>query len=198
MLVKVKFHGILKKFCEKAEYIVDAETPEQAIRAVTNQIEKLKRHYHRFVVRAKECQTKNELFSPLKSDELNLIPDFSPAGGGGNSGTTQIIIGAVILAVVVIVTIATWGTATPGLVSALWTVGGIGAGFVLGGTISLLMQQKARKDVNDPDVSSYFSVRGNTVKTGTRIAIGYGKYRVYGHLLSLGTQTSKDYAVLNR
>ena len=203
-MMKVKFHGFLKKLCPKEYYEVDARTPAEAIRGLTNQMKQLIRvGGNRWVCRVRECPNREDLYAiNPELNELNLYPDYSPAGGG-NSGTMQIIVGAVlvVLAVAAWIFLPGFGVAmtaalaegataltTAGMITA--SVGMMGAGLILSGIATMMIKvPKASND--DSDSNKYFGGSGNTTRIGTRIAIGYGKYKFYGHLLSVTTESSE-------
>ena len=211
MFVKVKFHGFLKKLCPD-EYKVDARTPYEAMRMVVGQLQnKLKRpNGHRFSVFVKEAKSKDDMYSSLTSDELNLFPAFTPAGGGGARGMW------IALAVIAITVLAVC-TAGAGLAAAgVWTASGtitatgwagaaagfsaafsavatsalVGAiGIVLSTIVTHFTKDKSKPDQNETQQNYAFGIDGNTTKIGTAIPVGYGRYRVYGQLLSLGSES---------
>ena len=203
-MMKIKFHGFLKKLCPKEYYEVDARTPAEAIRGLTNQMKQLIRvGGNRWVCRVRECANREDLYAiNPELHELNLYPDYMPAGGG-NAGTMQIVIGVVLVAVAVAawvflpgfgvamtVALAEGGTALTAAGAAVVGVGVMGAGLILSGIASMMMKvPKASND--DSDGNKYFGGSGNTTRIGTRIAIGYGKYKFYGQLLSVTTESSE-------
>lgn len=201
--MKIKFHGILKKLCPKEFYEVAADTPAEAIRGVTMQLKNLRRlGGNRWICRVKECPNREDLYAHHEQGvELNLYPDYAPAGGGtSRPGVLQIIVGVVIIAVAVVTTWLTGGFAA-GFWAAFYTsAGGLtiagsaamaGVGMILSGLASMIMSP----DVDTKDSSSEssksrtFGANKNTTEIGTRIAIGYGKYKVYGQLLSVNTES---------
>lgn len=208
--MKIKFHGFLKKLCPKDYYEVDAHTPAEAIRGLTNQMKQLIRiGGNRWVCRVRECPNREDLYATNPElNELNLYPDYMPAGGG-NAGTMQIIVGVVLVAVAVVAAFFTGGAtlAAAGTAAAEITAGAaisagfaasalassallMGTGLILSGIASMMMKvPKAAND--DSDSNKYFGGSGNTTRIGTRIAIGYGKYKFYGHLLSVTTESSE-------
>lgn len=199
MLVKVVFHGFMKKLCGDFK-CVEATTPAEAIRGVTSQIESLKKRPHKFTVKVKECPEKDNLYSEIITEELNLYPAFMPSGGKAG-GILKIVVGVILIAVGVIFS-GFSGGASSFLVALGWsllaTACATAGSYLLNQGIAQLITKKENKyDVNNPEASTYFNIRGNTTKIGTRIAIGYGRYKVYGHLLSLGSQAS-NHVVLNR
>lgn len=200
MLVKVIFHGVLKKLCPD-EYKVEAETAAEAIRGVTNQLRKklVRKDGTMFQVVCKQCLTRFAFFSHIPESEetfeLDLYPAFVPSGGG-NVNIQNIIIGAVIIAITLAAIFLTGGAAA----FASWTAFTEAAGWlgmfalstgtlmVLQGTIGLLTAKKQDVSSDSTESSRTFGANTNTTKIGTRIPIGYGKYKLYGHYLSVNTQ----------
>lgn len=193
--MKVRFHGILKKICPKECYEIFADTPAEAIRGVTMQIKELKRFgTNRWVCKAKECPTRDSLYAHNPQDlELNLYPDYSPAGGGGGRpGTLQMVIGAVILVVSVALAAYTGGGSIAAgfeAYSSLQTAAMFGVGMMLSGLATMISTPEVdNKDSNEVK-SRMFGSRKNTTEIGTRIAVGYGRYKLYGQLLSINTES---------
>lgn len=193
MFVKVIFHGVLKKLCP-GEYRVEAETPAEAIRGVTNQLrDKLvRKDGTMFQAVCKQCLNKFALFSHIPENEedfeLDLYPAFVPSGGG-NGNVLNMIVGAVLIVIGALLMIFAPETGT-------WAwLFKAGVGLIVGGTIQVLtgaiglLMQKKEDTVSDSTESSRtFGTNSNTTKIGTRIPIGYGKYKVCGHYLSVNTQ----------
>lgn len=196
MLVKVIFHGVLKKICPE-EYEIDANTPAEAIRGVTNQFRDklIRRDGKRFVCSVKECPNEINLTSGIRSDELNIFPTFS-ASGGGKRGWVTFAIGAVLVAA----TLLTFGAASVGIAAA-WTAGMgsfwgsmglmMGTSMMLSGLSQALFTPKidTASSTSNPESSRTFGTPGNTTKIGTRIPVGYGIYKVSGQYISVNTQT---------
>lgn len=198
--MKVKFHGILKKLCPKEFYEVVAETPAEAIRGVTMQLKSLRRvGGNRWVCRVKECSKREDLYAHNEQDtELNLYPDYSPAGSGGRPGVMQIVIGVVLIAVAIVTTIFTGGFAGgfwAGMAASFsastfaGTVGMMGVGMILSGLGTLIMSPDVDTKDSQTTKSRAFGSMKNTTEIGTRIAIGYGRYKVAGQFLSINTES---------
>lgn len=189
MLVTVKFHGIMKKLCPD-EYKVNADTPAEAIRGVVVQIGgKLRRKDgSRFICWVKECQKMIELNSSLTVSELNLFPAFNAGGSGQGMATWgNMIIGAtlIVIGAIIGVTLGWTGVAGAFAVGLIMT----GAGMFLEGMANLIWGVDTAKDTSNPESSRAFgNTNSNTTKIGTRIAIGYGMYKIAGQYISLNTQ----------
>lgn len=194
MFVKVIFHGALKRICPD-EYKVDVSTPAEAIRAVTNQFKDklIRKDGQRFVCSVRECPRDVDLNSCVRSEELNIYPAFCTSGGGGNQkkgGLINMVIGSVLITVGVVMMVSGVGTAfAPSIIIA-------GVGMFLGGLANYLFPMKdTSNDSNNPDSSKVFGNNGNTTKIGTRIPVGYGKYKISGQYLSINTLATDRWEV---
>lgn len=198
MFVKVKFHGILKKLCPKV-YEIDAQTPSEAIRGLTNQLPQLiRKDGKKYQCQIKECPTKDSLFSTFGDiRELNVYPSFIASGGGGNPWVmiavgilivaAAILTGGAAMAAVLAGTAAGW-TAVGGAVA--FAAVGIGSAMVLNGIMQLLTPTPKTSNTQESQVaeSRFFNANQNTTAIGTRIAVAYGRNKIYGQLLSFNTQ----------
>ena len=197
MFVKVKFHGILKKLCPKI-YEIDAQTPAEALRGLTNQLPQLiRKDGGRYHCQVKECPTKDALFSTFGNlTELNVYPSFIASGGGNSSGWITVAIGVLIIAAAVIIAIATAGAGVAAMAAIAsmgkWGVAAVmmGAGMVLSGCVQLLTPVPKIRNTQESQVaeSRFFNANQNTTAIGTRIAVAYGRNKIYGQLLSFNTQ----------
>lgn len=193
MFVKVLFHGMLKKICPDV-YEVDVNTPAEAIRAVTNQFRDklIRRDGQRFVCSIKECPRDVDLNSCLRENEINIYPSFCASGGGkGASPWAMVAIGALIVVAAVFLgpggfaaamTAANWGAWSAGFAL-------MGASMMVSGLTTALFgpNMDTAHSSNNPESSKAFGNSGNTTKIGTRIPIGYGRYKIAGHFLSINT-----------
>ena len=131
------------------------------------------------------CETVEDLLSS-DMEEIHIVPQLS---GGKNGGFFQIVIGAALLAASFLV---------PGAALATWqslALFNIGSALVIGGVMQLLAPAPKRDQaVGDPEASKYLGTPGNTTGSGTRIAVLYGRDKVFGHILSLNIN-AKDVAV---
>lgn len=201
MLIKIIFHGALKKICPDV-YKVEANTPAEAIRGITNQFRDklIRRDGQRFICSVKECPNDVDLNSCFRSEELNLYPAFCASGGGNKGGMTTMIIGAIIAVVGAVMVGAGVYFGQPWLVSAGLWVTSFGKAVMLGGAIQYFFGPNidTANSADDPESSKTFGNSGNTTKIGTRIPIGYGKYKVAGQYLSINTSaiSTKDGAAV--
>lgn len=188
MIVKVIFHGILKKLCPD-EYVVDANTPAEAIRGVTNQLRDklIRKDGQRFICLVKECSRDIDLNSCLRTEELNIYPSFCASGGNTASkpGLMNTIVGAIIVAIGAVLTLV------PGAQAAGVFLMKAGAVMMIAGALTYALSPKmdTAHSSNNPESSKTFGNSGNTTKIGTRIPIGYGTYKVAGQYLSINTES---------
>lgn len=195
MFVKVIFHGILKKICPD-EYTVDANTPAEAIRGVTNQFKEklIRKDGHRFICMVKECPKQIQLTSGLRTEELNIYPAFCASGGGSNNSWVSVAIGAILVTAAVLLGPAGWAAAGVGFgvvsASTATTLALMGGGMMLSGFAGIFFAPKVDTAISsdNPESSKTFGNNGNTTKIGTRIPIGYGLYKIAGQYLSVNTQ----------
>lgn len=195
MFVKVIFHGILKKICPD-EYAVDANTPAEAIRGVTNQLRDklIRKDGHRFICMVKECPKQIQLTSGLRTEELNIYPAFCASGGSGSrGGLVTMAIGALMFVVGAAIIVGGVMLGNPAIASigvalidaSVYMMAG-GALMALAGMFSPKIDTAISSD--NPESSKTFGNSGNTTKIGTRIPIGYGLYKIAGQYLSVNTQ----------
>lgn len=175
MFIKVVFKSILGKLCPE-EYSVEAKTPSEAIRAVTNQLKDklIKPNGLRWVCRVKGYETVDSLKSACEEGTvLEVYPDFRASG---LFSWVKIVIGAIFI-------VAGIFFGQP------WAVS-LGASLVLSGIADLLTP--GASNGKEEEASRYFGHRQNTTLIGTRIPIAYGRNKIYGHLLSLNTGTGSN------
>lgn len=169
MRVKVQLHGSLKAIHPDPIY-VNVETAAEAVEAVTRQLEGFKPDVNgRKRIRIVGFHTIEDLYSELKTDVLDIVPQLN---GGKQGGFVQILLGAALVAASFFV---------PGIWSSFLL--SMGASMALGGIASLLAPAP-EADKSKQVETRYLGSPGNTVKIGTRIPIIYGMDRAYGHYLS--------------
>lgn len=190
MFVKVKFHGILKKLCPKV-YEIDAQTPAEALRGLTNQLHQLRRKDgKRYECQIKECPTKDSLFSTFGDiSELNIYPSFIASGGGSSFGNWFNVVVGTIAIVVGVIGLVFLGWTGWGAVGG-WALIGVGAAMLSAGVQGLLnpVPQIPNSQESQVAESRFFNSNQNTTAIGTRIAVAYGRNKIYGQLLSFNTQ----------
>ena len=206
MRITVKFHGLLGKLCP-GEHTVEANNAYEALRIVCKNNEKklTRKNGHRFDCFCKQVKTTDDLYKRGATPVLDVMPSFLPAGGGS---TKQAWIMTAIIVVVAVIAIAcTGGFGSAGLTTTVTTASGetstvlTTAGYIAVGSalsvsgiwlnvLSQHLQKDKKPDQNETQQNYAFGMNGNTTKVGTAIPIGYGRYRVYGQLLSWGTSTT--------
>lgn len=125
-----------------------------------------------WVVRIVDHPSDLHLHSPLQVSELHVVPQFS--GGGG---FVKIVIGIVIIAVA-------WYFAGPLGATFSNILLSVGASLVLGGLLELLTPAPKTTPATANTNSQYLGVAKNTTDINTPIPIGYGRFLVYGQILS--------------
>lgn len=201
MRITVIFHGILGKLCP-GKHEVEANNAFEALRIVCKNNEKklTLKNGHQFKCFVKECPENDDLYKKGKSDVLNVIPSFCPSGGGSaNSAWKQ----TAIIAAIVVLVVLSYGTfAETGFAAIAVAPGAEGfmGSFYLSailltagawlGALSQHIANKKKPDQNETQQNYAFGLNGNTVVCGTAIPIAYGRYKLYGHLLSMGTEVT--------
>jgi predicted phage tail protein len=188
MMRRVHFHGYLKALCPDPVEVF-AISVEEAVEGVTRQVEALAptplRGRHR--VQVVGCESV-EALKTSDMTEIHVVPQFS---GGKEGGFVQIVIGATLIAV-------SFALGGPVGASATWAsvmAFTAGTSLVLGGVMQLLAPAPKRDQATgDPEASKYLGTPGNTVSSGTRVSVLYGRDLVYGHFLSFNIN-AKDVAV---
>lgn len=198
MRITVIFHGILGKLCP-GKHEVEANNAFEALRIVCKNNEKklTLKNGHQFKCFVKECPENDDLYKKGKSDVLNVIPSFCPSGGGSsNSAWKQTAIIAAVVIIAVVVSIFVPGS-TPavapgakGVMGTLYMSAILMTGGVWLGALSQHIANKKKPDQNETQQNYAFGLNGNTVVCGTAIPIAYGRYKLYGHLLSMGTEVT--------
>lgn len=195
MQVTLHFHGELRQFCPEG-FRCFARTALEAVNLFFRQ-HKAAAHERdgskRLVQISGHC-SRDTITQPLDVDRLDICPAFF--GGGGNSGAIQAVIGAVLIVAGVLL----WNTpfGVPLIMS--------GAMMLIGGAIQML-SPAPRLDRPDAitDTSSgqtaeesrYLGAAGNTAGSGTRIPLGYGRFKLFGHILSFDVEADPE-AVLGQ
>lgn len=197
MRKKIFFHGSLKKLLPEP-FEVNANSPLEAMRALVAHhphLQKVVSFDDRPLVQICGFESRQSLTAVTEEPEFHIVPAMIGAGGNGG-GFAKIVIGAVIIAAAVL-SFGTGATLAAMWSSAQATIGGsllisLGASLVFGGLLSFLSPAPPRDTgqsaAADPEASKYLGIGQNTTRIGTRIAIGYGRDRVYGHFLSFDIQ----------
>lgn len=204
MRITVRFHGLLGKLCP-GEHVVEANNAYEALRIVCRNNEKklTRKNGHKFDCFCKQVKTQDDLYRRGGCSELDVMPAFAPAGSGSTKSAwlSTAIVWAIYIIIVAIAAVvglfaggpagaaaAAIATAEALLPYALTMTAGVWVS-----AIAQHFQKKSKPDQNETVQNYAFGMNGNTTKVGTAIPVGYGRYRVYGHLLSWATQTTGAY-----
>lgn len=179
-------HGLLRKF-SKVPLEVEAASVSEAIMFLQQLFPEIRQRplEERLVVQVLGFDSPASIRNPTEMEDIHIVPAFAGAGGGFKS-FFQIIIGAVL----VVAGVMAMGTPFAFLSNALI---GMGASMVLGGLLSMISpapQRDSGQGAADPPASKYLGAHGNTTQIGTRIPVGYGRFRVDGHYLSFDVQAT--------
>lgn len=179
--IKIYLYGHLKKIIPNVVEM-EAETAYDAIKRLSYMYPKLQAPLEigRYRVKIKDYDSIESLHVPLFTDELHIFPFFNL---GKNSNVFNTIVGAVLIVTGMLTIYFSKGIGVKigeGLIYA-------GIAMMAGGIIGML--SPAPKLDNDSGgesltASKYLGAPKNTVAVGTRIPIGYGLFRVYGHYIS--------------
>lgn len=188
------FHGELKQFCPSG-FTCWAHSAAEAVNLFFRQNRKAARERDgskRVVQVANHCST-DTLTNALEVDRLDVCPAFLGSGGSGG-GTIQAVIGAVLIAAAVVAAVfGQYWLAVP--------LGLSGLSMAIGGVLQML-SPSPRLDRPDattdtpsgqtPEESRYLGAAGNTTASGTRIPLGYGRMKIYGHILSFDVEADPE------
>lgn len=170
MLRRIHLHGSLKQL-HPGPIEVHAETPAEAIKAITRQIPGFRPNAVRGPWRVKLAgfETVESLIAPTDVQDLHLFPQLN---GGKQGGFLQILLGAVLVAASFFV---------PQFAPILLK---LGAMMIIGGILQLFSAPKRDDKDKEEKKSHYLGAPRNTVEIGTRIPILLGEGRIGGHYLS--------------
>ncbi len=181
MIKRIVLHGYLRDLVPGGVVELEAHTPREAVTLMCLHHRDAFRPNAisgRHTVQVRGYERPDDLDTVIAEEEIHLVPPFA----AGKSAFIRILAGVVLIAAAFTplgaVAIAEGVTLFPTLI-------GMGASLVLGGVLELLMPQpKIDTNADQVEASKYLGAPGNTVKIGTRIPIGFGRYKVYGHYLS--------------
>ena len=197
---RIHLHGKFRDLCEDG-LLFDVSTVAEAINALckmTNGAFNPVPGEVRHSVVVPGFPTVWDLKRPLRDDELDIhiVPSF---GGGG--GMMSIIIGVIMIIVCIFAPelIVALAAMLPEILAP--TVAGVFFGGMMNiamGVIQLTSPAPSAETSRNgstssstspnPEASKYLGLGKNTTKSGTRIPILYGRFRVYGQVLSAQTE----------
>ena len=164
---------------------LDTGTTWEAFSALRNtvpgfreEIERAARHGQRYAVFRNRRNEGTDAFELGGTREIRIVPVLA---GSKRGGMMQTIIGAVLVIAGVVLSPFTGGSSM--------TLTPIGAALMIGGVIQMLSPQakglKGRQDTeNQPSYA--FGGAVNTTAMGNPVALGYGKRRIGGAIVSAG------------
>lgn len=133
----------------------------------------------------------HDLDNPLSSDVLTVTPVHGGAGGGS---ARQIVIGALLIGFALIAPgITIEGVALLAEESILPSLAlSLGVSLVLGGILQHMSKAPKADPVSGDKRSRFLGSTQNTVASGTRIPLAYGRVKLGGHFLSFDVD-AEDY-----
>lgn len=145
----------------------------------------------KYFVRVDPLHYYHDLDNPLSSDVLTVTPVHGGAGGGS---ARQIVIGALLIGFALIapgitiegVALLAEGSVLPSLAFNL------GVSLVLGGILQHMSKAPKADPVSGDKRSRFLGSTQNTVASGTRIPLAYGRVKLGGHFLSFDVD-AEDY-----
>ena len=188
MKVKLYLHGHLRNKIQKDFVEVEALTVLDALRNLEMNYRKiLKAPYDigRWKIRIKDFETKVSWTVPLFVNELHIYPVFRMGKSSGSGGLIQTVIGATMVAVGLTIAYGAGWTGIGGYVGL--SIASFGLSLFTQGILSLFFTPTNETDNTN---SKYLGSGQNTTKSGTRIPIGYGLFKVAGQILSYNISSS--------
>lgn len=184
-MIKVHLHGILDVYPQEIELSVS--TAQEAAEAVMQHLNRTHPELFKdkLYFQILGFDNPESLKLPLEVKELHFMPAFN----AGKGGFFQVVFGAVLVVGGVLLAPFSGGISTALI--------GVGLGIAAGGILQVLSpfpQIDTSPEDTNPEASKYLSGTGNTTKIGTKIALAWGTFPIYGQLLSVNIQ-SKDVAV---
>ena len=190
MIRTVILHGRLRKLAPEGVK-VEARTIEDAILGLSQILrDELEPRPGRppQAVQVIGCRVDQDFYDPLPDSrtEIHLVPSFH---GGKSGGFVQILFGALLIIMSFI----------PGLQPIAGLLFSMGLGMMMGGVLAVLspapkageMGMISTSSSAGPAPSLTLGKPRNTAKIGTRIPVVYGKYRIFGQILSSDIQAAE-------
>lgn len=190
MKVKLYLHGHLKDKVQKDFVEVEAATLIDALKNLEFKYRKVLKapmDIGRWKIKVKGFETKESWYVPLFVDEVHIYPLFRMGKSQSSGAWVQIGIAVAMVATAIIAgpaSFAVLGFGGAGWISssaATWLVMS-GIGMLASGLLTMLFPQPKPDQFSSN--SKYLGTAQNTTKSGTRIPIGYGTYKISGQVLS--------------
>lgn len=189
---KVILHGALRAVCPYEDLEFVGSSAIDILKALFTQVKEFapKPGQLPFQVCAVGYSSVEDLYGPLKGNELHIVPDFR--GGKQGAGFIKIALGVALIAAAFFTGGISLGAL--GSLSAL-DIAFAGASLLLGGLLEVLSPAPkldfggiGYERQGDPPPSKYLGAPKNTVAIGTRIPILVGEHIAYGHYISFDVQ----------
>ena len=185
--MRVKLYGGLQKLAPPGLEGIDfqVENVKQCVEAFSFQCPGFQRE--RPVVQIKGVENEHDVLR-TDLDVLHIMPAFI---GGKRGGFLQILIGAVLIAASYFVP----GGFLIGKVALSTILFNAGLSLALSGVLALMAPKPPSSTPfqgDNTEGSKYLAAQGNTTRIGTRIPIGYGRQKVYGHILSYNVTAAES------
>ncbi len=187
MLTKVILEGEFAKVAKQKEWMLDCDSPKEAIQLIAANRPAIKVWVHEHIKDYKICEVEcedengkkekidtNGFLVDRKCKTIRFLPIFT--GAGGNS-LVQGIIGVVLIVVGCILSFTPAAAAAPYFISA-------GIGLVLGAICTALMTVSNDDDDDDQGSSYYFNGAVNTTNQGAPVPLVFGRCRVGSAVIS--------------
>lgn len=189
-MITVRFYGGLKQFGDR--YELAANSPAEAIYALTSQIAGLRKYIEAGVFKVrigKRAVSQDDAESELRQGfegTLHITPVARGSGKGG--GLLMTIIGIVLIAVAYIY----GGPAAGSAMGQMWSgVMALGVSLVLNGITMMLSKPPKPMEASGTSKNTAFSNLNNTVGQGKPIPVAYGLCYTGSKVVSMGVETRK-------
>ena len=197
MLKKVKLYGELADFVGHKEFDAVINCTADAIKFLVTNFPSLEGHMNdrHYQVIVDDYQIgENELYNPIGTQGVSIVPVIS--GAGGNFG--KILLGGALIALsfsgAIFAKPFTFGGGFAAAGTGAKAAFGIGAALVLSGVSDMLFpmpQFKEFSNEEDPRISFSFSGVQNTDRAGTSIPLCYGEIVSGSVVISAGIDTQQ-------
>lgn len=194
--ITIKCHGRLAELCPD-RFTFKASSVLEALSSLTRQVSALRSTLgnKKHEVQIARFDTVESICTPLAEDQvIEMVPSFA---GGKRGEFIHIAIGALLVATAFVDPAGIAGFALFENITIGSMLFGVGASLMIGGVIQLLSPTPKIDTApfpQDPEASKYLGPPKNTTRIGTRIPIAYGRFKIYGHILSAQID-SKEVAV---
>ena len=187
-VITVRFYGGLKQFGSSFE--LAAQTPAEAIYALTSQIDGLRKYIEAGVFKVRMGNTtvsRDEAETTLARGFEGTL-HITPIAKGSKGGFLMTVIGVVLIAVAYVY----GGPAGGQAMTAFWSgVMAMGVSLVLSGISQMLTKPPKLMEAAGASKNTTFSNLGNTVGQGKPIPVAYGICYAGSKVVSMGVETRK-------